>query len=164
MDTTNELSLQRLEAERAILRQSLDEMAIELGTALREAPGLDYPVYFAVPYSGDALATIITSVDPPHDDWKKVVAIFSKIIEARLGCVGLCTGELPCKAVNSAASGADVITGRVDVYRASEGFTRSFGRRRFGRSRNGASSSSMRAGHIRSICSKSLAVLASVDW
>jgi hypothetical protein len=109
MNLTNKLSPERLEAHRAIIRQFLDEIAAAFGTALREA-GLDYPAYFSVPFSGDALATIITSVDPPNDDWDRVVAIFSKIIEDRLGAGGLRTRELPCKAINVAISCADVIS------------------------------------------------------
>ena len=111
MNTTKESSTdKKLESERATLRQSLDEMATGLGTALHEA-GLNYPVYFTVPHSGDALATIITSVDPPLGDWEKVVRIFSKLIEERLGASGLRSRDLTCKAVNLAVSGADVITG-----------------------------------------------------
>jgi hypothetical protein len=110
MNSTNKLSPERLEAHRAIIRQFLDETATKLGTALREA-ALVYPVFVTVPHSGDALATIITSVDPPNDDWDKVVAIFSKIIEDRLGAGELRTRELLCAAANSTMNGADVITG-----------------------------------------------------
>lgn len=111
MDTANELSPEKLEADRALIRQSLDQIAADVGIALREA-GLSYPVYMSVPNSGDALGMIITSVDPPNDDWEKVVKIFSNIIEERLGCGGLSTRELPCAAaVNIAVSGADVIMG-----------------------------------------------------
>ena len=110
MDAANKSSItERLEAGRAIIRQSLDQIAADVGVALREA-GLNYPVYFTVPYSGDALASILTSVDPPLDDWEKAVAIFSKIIGERLGGVGLRSRELPSKAVNVAMSAADVIS------------------------------------------------------
>jgi hypothetical protein len=110
MDTIKESSPERLEAHRTIIRQSLDEMAADVGTALREV-GLDYPVYVSVPYSGDALATIITSVDPSDDDWEKVVAIFSKIIGDRIDGIGLRSRDLPCAAANSTTNCADVITG-----------------------------------------------------
>jgi hypothetical protein len=111
MDAANELSITgRLESARAILRQFLDEIAAEVGIALCDA-GLSYPVYMSVPNSGDALGMIITSADPPDDDWEKVVAIFSKIIGGRLGSGGLRTRELTCAAAaNSAMNGADVIT------------------------------------------------------
>jgi len=111
MDTINELSPERLEAGRAILRHSLDQIAAEVGVALCDG-GLDYPIYMSVPNSGDALGMIITPVDPSDDDWGKVVAIFSKIVEERLGCGGLRSRDLPCAApANSSMSAADVITG-----------------------------------------------------
>jgi len=110
VDTQNKLSPEKLEAVRMILRQSLDQIAADVGIALREA-GLSYPVYMTVPNSGDALAMIITSIDPPTDDWEKVVAIFSKIIGDRLGAGGLRSRDLPCAAANSTMNGADVITG-----------------------------------------------------
>ena len=108
MDTTKELSANdRTEADRKIIRQSLNEIANDVGIALRDA-GLAHPLYLAVPNSGDALATIITPVDPPSDDWEKVVTIFSKIIGGRLGEIKLRSRDLPCAAVNSAMSGADL--------------------------------------------------------
>ncbi len=108
MDTINELSpAERHEAARAIIRQSLDEMATEFGAALRDA-ALVYPVFVTVPHSGDALATIASPVDPPNDDWEKIVEIFTKIIGDHLGCDGLRSRNLPCKAVNVAMSGADI--------------------------------------------------------
>ena len=85
------------------------EMATGLGTALREA-GMTYPVYFAASVLWRYLATIITSVDAPHDDWEKVVTTVSEIIGVRLGAGGLRSRDLPCAAVNLTVSGADVIT------------------------------------------------------
>ena len=85
MDTINESSTDdRLEAGRAILRESLDQISADVRTALRDV-GLSYPVYVRVPHSGNALATIITSADPPNDDWGKVATIFLEVI----GSVGL---------------------------------------------------------------------------
>lgn len=109
MDEHSTTSNESLEADRATLRQSLNDLATEVGTALREA-GLSYPVYVSVPNSGDLLATIITSFDPPHDEWAKVVEIFSKIIGERVGGGGLRSRDLPCAAVSSAMSGADLTT------------------------------------------------------
>jgi len=108
MDTANKLSPERLEADRTIIRQSLNQIAAEVGVALRGA-GLGYPVYMSVPNSGDALGMIITPVDPSDDDWKKVVAIFSKIIGDRLGEIGVRSRDLPCAAASSAINAADVI-------------------------------------------------------
>ena len=51
------------EAQREIIRLALDELASEVGTALHDAC-LDFPVYVAIPNSGDSLATIATPLDP----------------------------------------------------------------------------------------------------
>ena len=88
MDTQNKLSPEKLEAVRMILRQSLDQIAADVGIALREA-GLSYPVYMTVPNSGDALATLITSANPPQGDWEKATMIFLEIIGGHLGEVKL---------------------------------------------------------------------------
>ena len=47
-----------LDAQRDIIRQSLDAIIDEIGIAMRDA-GLTFPVYITVRNSGDALATDI---------------------------------------------------------------------------------------------------------
>ena len=49
-----------LDAQRNIIRQSLDAIIDEIGIAMRDA-GLVFPVYITVRNSGDALVTIATS-------------------------------------------------------------------------------------------------------
>ena len=56
------------DAQREIIRQSLDEIATEVGTALRDAQ-LDFPVFLTVPNSGDSLATMASPLDPSDRDW-----------------------------------------------------------------------------------------------
>ena len=53
--------------QREIIQQSLDEIAAEVGTALREAH-LDFPVFLTVPNSGNSLATMATPLDPSYGD------------------------------------------------------------------------------------------------
>jgi hypothetical protein len=55
------------DAQLAIIRLALDDIAIEVGTALRDAH-LDFPVGLAVPNSG-ALLTMVTLLDPSESDW-----------------------------------------------------------------------------------------------
>ena len=89
MDTINESSTDdRLEAGRAILRESLDQISADVRTALRDV-GLSYPVHVRVQNSGDALATLITSADAPQSEWEKATMIFLEIIGDRLGGVKL---------------------------------------------------------------------------
>ena len=64
----------KLETQKSIIQQSLDEIASELGLAMRDA-NLDYPVGLTVPISGEALITMVTPVDPSDDDWSHATAI-----------------------------------------------------------------------------------------
>ena len=72
------------DAQREIIRQSLDEIAAEIATALRDAH-LDFPVYLTVPTSGDLLATMASPLDPSYGDWSHASAIVCRIIGQRLG-------------------------------------------------------------------------------
>ena len=53
----------RLDAQRDIIRESLNEIATDIGMAMRDE-GLHFPVYITVRNSGDSLATIATPLDP----------------------------------------------------------------------------------------------------
>jgi hypothetical protein len=52
-----------LDAQRAILTKSIDNIAGEIGIALKGA-ALPFPVYLSIRTSGDSLATIATPLDP----------------------------------------------------------------------------------------------------
>jgi hypothetical protein len=100
MDTIKESStVEKLEAEREIIRQSLDEITADFGSALRDA-GLNYPLFLTVPNSGDALAGFATPVDPSDDDVSHMGVILCQIIGKKLGGILLRSRDLPCKAVN----------------------------------------------------------------
>ena len=67
-DTTDDIGPQtgsdmRLDAQRDIIRQSLDAIVNDIGMAMRDV-GLTFPLYITVRNSGDALVTIATSLDP----------------------------------------------------------------------------------------------------
>ena len=97
----------RIDAQREIIRQSLDEIAAEVGVALAEA-AITCPVYMTVPSSGNSLATVATPLDPPVEDWSKVMAIVCRIIERRVGTGELRGRELPCAMANATMGAADV--------------------------------------------------------
>ena len=75
----------RLDAQRDIIRQSLDEIANDIGTAMRDV-GLTFPVYMTVRNSGDALVTIATTLDPSDADWQQASEIVCRIIQEKVGC------------------------------------------------------------------------------
>ena len=56
----------KLDARRDIIRQSINEIANDIGMAMRDV-GLTFPLYIAVRNSGDALVTIATPLDPSDE-------------------------------------------------------------------------------------------------
>jgi hypothetical protein len=111
MDATirQKLSDDKIDGEREIIRQALDDIAQEVGNKLREA-ALNFPVFLTVPRSGNAIVTMATPADPQTDIWLKVVQIVSEIVSERLGSMVLQSRELPCAMVSASEtmSGADL--------------------------------------------------------
>ena len=91
---------EKLGPERAIIRRSLDEIAQEVGKALRDA-GLNYSVRLAVPHAGDAVALIAFPLDPPGSMLPQISEIACRIIGRRLGGIVLRSRELPCTIANT---------------------------------------------------------------
>ena len=96
------------DAQREIIQQSLEEIAAEVGTALREAH-LDFPVFLTVPNSGDSLATMACPLDPSDGDWAHASAIVCRIIGQRLGDAPLRGKPMHCAVANATMGAADVI-------------------------------------------------------
>ena len=96
------------DAQREIIRQSLDEIAAEVATALRDAH-LDFPVFLTVPNSGDSLATMACPLDPSDGDWSHASAIVCRIIGQRLGDARLRGRPLHCAVANATMGAADVM-------------------------------------------------------
>ena len=99
----------RLDAQREKIGKSLDEIANDIGMALRDA-GLTFPIYIAVTNSGDALATIATPLNPSDQDWEQARTIINGIIEKKLGCGKLRARELTCAVANTAPMTAADLT------------------------------------------------------
>jgi hypothetical protein len=97
-----------LDAQREIIRMALDEIAAEVGTALREAH-LDFPVYLTVLNSGDSVATMACPIDPSDSDWSHASAIVCRIIGRRLGNVRLRGRALHCAVANATISATEVM-------------------------------------------------------
>ena len=72
------------DAQREIIRQSLDEIAAEVATALRDAH-LDFPVFLTVPNSGDSLATMACPLDPSDG---RLVTCFSHRLSHHRATIG----------------------------------------------------------------------------
>ena len=96
------------EARRAVIQQSLNQIAAEVGTALREAQ-LDFLVFLTVPSSGNSIATMACPLDPSDEDWAHALAIVCRIIGQRLGDAWLHGKPLHCGAANATMGAADVV-------------------------------------------------------
>ncbi len=98
-----------LDAQREIIRQSLDAIANDIGTAMRDV-GLTFPVYITVRNSGDALVTIASPLDPSDEQWQQASTIVCRTLEERVGCGRLRGRELACAIANSGAINAADVT------------------------------------------------------
>ena len=96
-----------LETQRSTIRQSLGEIASDVGVAMRDAQ-LRFPLGLTVPNSGDALATMVTRDDPSDDDWAQASKIVCQIIGARLKELNLYGRPLPCTMVNATISATEI--------------------------------------------------------
>jgi hypothetical protein len=72
--------------------------------------GLTFPIYFAMPNSGDALVTIATTLDPSDDDWRRASAIVCQVIERKAGSGRLQERELACAVANAGALNVAAVT------------------------------------------------------
>lgn len=98
-----------LDANREVIRLSLDEIAVEVETALRDA-SLDFPLFFVIPNSGNAILAIATSLDPPDTDWAQASSIVCRFVGEKLGGIKLGSHRLQCAVANANFEAADVIT------------------------------------------------------
>jgi hypothetical protein len=116
MDTSNWLQdiapSHEPEAQRSVIRPPLNEIAAEVGAALRDAH-LDFPVYLTVPNSGDAVATVACPLDPTDEDWSQASAIVCRVMGKRLGDVKLQSNGLICAVAGPKMSAGDVISAGV---------------------------------------------------
>jgi len=74
--------------------------------------GLTFPVVITARNSGDALATIVTLLDPSDEDWSCASAIVCQIMGQKIGGSRLRSRELLCAVANAAPmSAAEVAPG-----------------------------------------------------
>ena len=111
MDTDNEHheTDDRLNAQRDIIRQSLNAITNDIGMAMRDV-GLTFPLYITVRNSGDSLVTIATPLDRSDTDWQQASAIVCRTLEERVGCDRLRGRELACAIANAGSINAADVT------------------------------------------------------
>jgi hypothetical protein len=70
--------------KRARAVAKLDQIARDSKAALDDQ-GIDIPVFFVIPSSGDAIATFGTPADPDDEVWGRVSEIVSNIVRHTVG-------------------------------------------------------------------------------
>ena len=110
LDEQDELTIDdRLDAQRNIIRESLNEIANDIGMAMRDV-GLTFPVYMTVRNSGDALVTIATTARSIR--CRLAAGIGNRLSnhrrEGRLRSVT--RAKLPCAIANAGAINAADVT------------------------------------------------------
>jgi hypothetical protein len=96
-----------LEAQKSIIRQSLDEIAADIGIALLKA-NLSFPIGLTTPSSGRAFLTIVTQNDPSDEEWARASEIVRDIVSKKLVGIELRSRPLPCTIVNAPISAAEI--------------------------------------------------------
>jgi hypothetical protein len=105
-----------IEAQRKVIRLALDDIAVQVGTAHREA-GLGFPVYLTVPGSGTSLVTLACALDPSDQEWNQASEIVCRIVGLRLGDIRLCGRSIPCAVTNAAMAVAEVTPETLELRR-----------------------------------------------
>ena len=101
MQSTPSAATSDIDAQRAILRTSINQIADEVGIAMRDA-GFRFPVYLTVRNSGEPLATAATPLDRSNTDWDHAITIVCQIIGKWVGSDKLRGRELACAIANAA--------------------------------------------------------------
>jgi hypothetical protein len=76
-------------------KAKLPEIAQQVKQALA-AEGIDTPIYFIVPHSGDAIVTFGTSGDPGADEWGRVADVVASVVRQAVGLAGTRCREVVC--------------------------------------------------------------------
>jgi len=71
--------------------------------------GLTYPVYLAVPNSGDSLLSFATPLDPSDDEWRRMNDIVRNVVGAAIGAENLRSNPLACAMTGTAMGSAGVV-------------------------------------------------------
>src|SRR5690242_5613234 len=93
------------DAQRAILTKSIDDIADEIGMALRDA-NLRFPVYITVQTVVIHWVSIATPLDPSDDDWERATSIACEVMGRRVGAEKLHSRELIYAVANAATISA----------------------------------------------------------
>jgi hypothetical protein len=82
-------------AHRARAASMLDQIAQQVKVVLA-AEGIDLPVFFIVPSSGDSILIYGCAGDPPDNEWSEVGEIVEAVVQQSLGLRGTRRRKVQC--------------------------------------------------------------------
>jgi hypothetical protein len=102
-----EIEIMGRQHRREKLSALLPAIASEVASGLQTA-GLPIPIFFTIPRAGDALVTVITTIDPSDEDWNAACKIVCGIVENRIGTENLVARDVACISAGLQMGAADV--------------------------------------------------------
>jgi hypothetical protein len=105
-DLTDE---ERVAVHRKRAATKLDQIARDAKEALAYQ-GIEAPLFFLVPNSGNAILTFGTSLDPDDNEWNRVAEIVSAIVRHTVGLDRTRCQEVVCMTTDDQPSAADGAT------------------------------------------------------
>jgi hypothetical protein len=93
---------ERVADHRARAAAELDQITQQVKLALIER-GIDMPVFFIIPHSGDVIVTFGTITDPPDDEWNHLSEIVTAIVRQSVGLDRTRCRHVLCAATHSIA-------------------------------------------------------------
>jgi hypothetical protein len=96
-----------------MIRESLDSISADIGMAMRDAGLGAIPICIGIPNSGDALAMVMTPLDPTQADWDHVMEIACGVIRDKIGSGRLRTREMSWAMANEPSGVSEVAAGPI---------------------------------------------------
>jgi hypothetical protein len=104
-------SIEDCDPDREMIRQSLDAISADIGVAMRDAGLGAIPTYVVIPNSGNAVATVMTPLDPTEEIWARIMEIACRVIQEKIGSGRLHTRDMAWTMANEPTGVADVTAG-----------------------------------------------------
>jgi hypothetical protein len=119
-------NVEDFDPDRETIRQSLDAVSSDIGMAMRDAGLGAIPVFILVPNSGNAVATVMTPLDPTEEVWARIMEIACRVIQEKIGSGRLHTREMAWTMANELDGVPDVAAGPIGESAVSAGLVVDF--------------------------------------
>jgi hypothetical protein len=106
-------NIEDFDPDREMIRQSLDAISTDIGMAMRDSGLGAIPTYVVIPNSGNAVATVMTPLDPTEEVWARIMEIACRVIQEKIGSGRLHTREMAWTMANEPSGVPDVTAGPI---------------------------------------------------